>query len=219
LTSYSPGGGVTTNTLAQRVCALRKRALAITGTNSQSVSNAANPDGTPKKRIGRPPKAKTEGGGGSGSSATSTPSKKPRKNKIIRNEHILISEEDGDDMDDVTDNFKTDGPTTPPQTPRKLAEPCTPSRASSTHNKVKHGRVEKNQQSRVSPRKRNIVTSYANNNNGEIEELKEFLRSDDEIDGVEGTASEHAFGVVLGEQNEMYYDDDEEEDEYVPEEL
>ncbi|KAH0548135.1 hypothetical protein GP486_008136 [Trichoglossum hirsutum] len=210
LTFNSSGGGVTTNTLAQRMCALRKRALAIAGPSSSSGPNATTPEGTPKKRMGRPPKAKAEGGNG-------TPSKKARKSKIIKSEPIIPDQEDDtDEIGDLMINFKDDAPTTPPRTPLKPAEPYTPSHTASGHEKAKHGRVEKKQQSRVSPRKRNVVTTY---DDPDILELKEFLRGDDEIDGVERTATEHAFGVVLGEQKTEIDLDDDDEDEYVPDEL
>ncbi|KAI9774805.1 MAG: hypothetical protein M1840_000021 [Geoglossum simile] len=199
------GHGVTTNILAQRMCALRKRAFAInsesSGASASASASASSSATTPKKRVGRPPKAKGDGS----SSTTTTPSKRGKKN--VKKGRELSSDGEHDDMMSI-DVLKaeTEGtaPTTPPQTPGKLTEPCTPSRATiDSANKIKSGRVEKKHQPRISPRKRNAVTTYIDDGG--------FggLLSGDYMEGATG------LGPSLGDAVDD--DDDEDaEDEFVP---
>ncbi|KAI9785465.1 MAG: hypothetical protein M1839_009206 [Geoglossum umbratile] len=192
------GHGVTTNILAQRMCALRKKAFAITADSSGASASAI----TPKKRTGRPPKAKGDGP----SSATTTPSKRGRK--PVKKERDVSSDDDDGVMSVDTIKAESDetAPTTPPQTPGKLTEPCTPSRgAIEGANKVKSGRVEKKRQPRTSPRKRSAIASYIDDG-----EFGGLLGGGSDV---EDTTAGHPFGFSLGEADS---EDDAPEDEFVP---
>jgi hypothetical protein len=182
------------------MCALRKRAFAITSESSGASASASGSTTTPKKRVGRPPKTKGDGS----TSTTTTPSKRGRKN--VKKERELSSDDEGDDMMSVDMvKVETDGaaPTTPPQTPGKLIEPCTPSRATiDSTNKIKSGRIEKKRQPRVSPRKRNAVATYVDDG-----EFGGLLNGD-----YIGDAAE--LGPRLGAAVDD--DDDDAEDEFVP---
>jgi hypothetical protein len=183
------------------MCALRKKAFAITADSSGASAAAI----TPKKRTGRPPKAKGDGS----SSATATPSKRGRK--PVKKERDISSDGDDDVMSFDTIKAESDeaAPTTPPQTPGKLTEPCTPSRgATESANKVKSGRVEKKRQPRTSPRKRNVIASYVDDG-----EFGSLLGGGSDV---EGMTADQPFGFILGEADSDDGDDDAAEDEFVP---